>query len=154
MTDVSQLKNAHGRGIVISGGPSVFNSMVLVIRMLRALGCRLPIEVWHFAEELNAFQLHKLASLGVMTRNIGLDTNYRSVFLNHSMAKPYDVKSAAILNSAFEEVLWLDADTVPARDPTYLFDTPEFKQTGMLAWPDFWSADPRYTLVIGGDYCQ
>lgn len=160
MTDVPQLQDVHGRGIVISGGPSVFNSMVLVIRMLRALGCKLPIEVWHFAEELNTFQLRKLGSLGVSIRNIGLDSNFRAVQLNHSMAKPYDVKSAAMLNSAFEEVLWLDADTVPTRDPTYLFDTPEFKETGMLAWPDFWSADPRcmivyldVTLLHGGALC-
>ncbi len=143
MQDVPQLRDARGRGIVMSGGPSVFNSMILLIRMLRELGCKLPVEVWHFAEEFNEFQIEKLNAEEATTHNIGLDTNFRTVLLNHSMAKPYDIKAAAIVNSHFEEVLWLDADTVPTRDPTYLFDTPEFKQTGMMAWPDFWVADPR-----------
>ena len=30
----------------------------------------------------------------------------------------------------------LDADNVPVRDPSYLFDVPEYQQAGALFWPD------------------
>lgn len=32
----------------------------------------------------------------------------------------------------------LDADVFALRDPTYLFDSPEFLETGAVFWPDFW----------------
>jgi alpha 1,2-mannosyltransferase len=38
----------------------------------------------------------------------------------------------------FESVLLLDSDNFPIRDPTYLFDTAEFQETGAIFWPDFW----------------
>ncbi|POM80295.1 Hypothetical protein PHPALM_1884 [Phytophthora palmivora] len=48
-------------------------------------------------------------------------------------AKPY-----AIYHSRFESVLWLDSDNIPVRDPTYLFEAPEFVKHGAIFWPDFW----------------
>lgn len=50
----------------------------------------------------------------------------------------FHVKAAAIINSRFQNVLYLDSDNIPARDPTFLFDSVEYKQTGALFWPDFW----------------
>lgn len=34
--------------------------------------------------------------------------------------------------------MYLDSDNIPTRDPTFLFSTKEFKQTGAIFWPDFW----------------
>ncbi|KAF4028816.1 putative Mannosyltransferase [Phytophthora infestans] len=48
------------------------------------------------------------------------------------------------LQQFFERVLFLDADNVPVRDPTYLFDSPEFEDTGAIFWPDFWH--PGHTI--------
>lgn len=48
------------------------------------------------------------------------------------MAKPYTIKVAALLNSGFEDILFLDADNVAVRDPTYLFDTQEYLDTGAM----------------------
>jgi hypothetical protein len=50
----------------------------------------------------------------------------------------FQIKAAAIINSSFKELLYLDSDNLPAHDPTFLFDTPEYKSTGALFWPDFW----------------
>jgi hypothetical protein len=33
-------------------------------------------------------------------------------------------------------VLFIDADNVPVVDPSFLFDTPQFKRTGAILWPD------------------
>ena len=49
----------------------------------------------------------------------------------------WEIKPYAILFSPFREVLLLDADNVPVRDPTFLFDHPEYANSGALFWPDF-----------------
>jgi hypothetical protein len=48
----------------------------------------------------------------------------------------WELKPYAVLHSRFREVLQLDADNVPVRDPAFLFDRPEFRDTGTLFWPD------------------
>ncbi|PNW86953.1 hypothetical protein CHLRE_02g102750v5 [Chlamydomonas reinhardtii] len=52
----------------------------------------------------------------------------------------YGYKVAALLMSSFREVLFLDSDNAVLRDPTYLFDSPAYRDTGALLWPDWWSS--------------
>ncbi len=66
------------------------------------------------------------------TQSVGDPDNYVKLKLDGFMAKPYLIKVAALLNSAFEDILFLDADNVATRDPTYLFDTQEYKDTGAM----------------------
>ena len=49
----------------------------------------------------------------------------------------YQIKPFSILLSSFEEVLFLDADDYPVRDPSIIFDVPAYKKTGALFWPDY-----------------
>jgi alpha 1,2-mannosyltransferase len=59
-------------------------------------------------------------------------------------------KFLAILFSTFEEVLFLDTDVFPLRDPAFLFDLEPFKSNGYVVWPDFWAstASPYiYTII-------
>jgi hypothetical protein len=49
----------------------------------------------------------------------------------------WELKAYAILHSPFREVLLLDADNVPVVNPEHLFDTPEFRATGAIFWPDY-----------------
>lgn len=68
--------------------------------------------------------------------------NETSVITFHEItdwhAAGYGTKVFAIYNSYFERILFLDADNVPTRDPTFLFDSPEFVENGAVFWPDFW----------------
>lgn len=53
--------------------------------------------------------------------------------------KNFQIKADAIVQSSFEEVLYLDSDNIPLRDPTYLFDTTLYKGPGqpeVVFWPD------------------
>lgn len=64
-----------------------------------------------------------------------------SFFLFFSVSHPsfrFQIKAAAVINSSFKEILYLDSDNVPVQDPTFLFETEEYKNTGALFWPDFW----------------
>ncbi len=126
--------NHEDRGIVIpGGGPTHGHAAYVCVRMLRHLGCVLPIELWHLgADEMPDTLRIALEPLGVTCVDADEIRKHRPVrILNGWELKPY-----AILHSRFREVLHLDADNVPVLDPTFLFDTPQFRQNGAVFWPD------------------
>ena len=59
----------------------------------------------------------------------------------------YMYKTSALLQSSFDEVLWLDADVLPLRDPTFLFESEAYTQSGALFWPDYDYDDAPLDLV-------
>lgn len=40
------------------------------------------------------------------------------------------------------QVLFLDSDSFLLRDPSYLFESEEYRATGALFWQDYWAASP------------
>lgn len=49
------------------------------------------------------------------------------------------IKAESIILSSFQEVLYLDSDNIPLRDPSYLFDTELYAGEGqprVVLWPD------------------
>ena len=124
----------QGRGIIICGGGSkYFPGAWVCIRMLRKFGCTLPIQIWFLGEkELNPRMRELVAPFGVEC----IDA------LQLRETKPcrrligWELKAYAVLHTTFREVLLLDADNVPVRDPTYLFEAPEYTQRGAIFWPD------------------
>lgn len=123
-----------GRGIVIcAGGARMFTCAWICIGMLRRLGCTLPIEVWHLgSEEMGPPMRGLLAELGAET----IDAH--EVAKHHAVRRlgGWELKPYALLHSRFRQVLLLDADNVPVKDPTGLFDDPGFRETGAMFWPD------------------
>jgi hypothetical protein len=75
----------------------------------------------------------------VVTKNIA---KIRSGIKAPEGSKMYNMKGAAIVTSEFDEILLLDADNIPVRDPTFLFDEPAFRETGAVFWKDFWKTRP------------
>jgi len=140
----------RGRGIVIAASGSQYVTCAWVcLRMLRHVGCRLPVEIWHrgpqeWSEALTGlFEPH-----GVRVVDASEVLRRYPAKIDHK----YGIKPYAILHSSFHEVLWLDADQVPVQDPTFLFDSPQFKETGAVFWPDYYRFDAdnpiwRYTNV-------
>jgi hypothetical protein len=136
----------EGRGIVICGGGiKYFTCAWVCIHMLRRWGCHLPIEVWHLGPgEMSASMAALLRPLGAACIDAHeLQKKFPARILHGFALKPY-----AILHSRFREVLLLDADNVPTLDPSYLFETPEFRKTGAIFWPDFKFADGKRAQVI------
>ena len=134
-----------GRGVVIVGGGKYWPGVYVTVRMLRHVGCTLPVQVWHLGDaERDDRYVELLAPLGVEV--VGA--------LAHPAAKscrsltgfpdcdrqgthpPFEAKSFAVLHSPFEEVLSLDADNYPCADPTALFADPRYRATGAAFWPD------------------
>lgn len=122
------------RGIVLcAGGERYFPCAWVCINMLREVGCMLPIELWHRgAAELSPEMAALLAPLGVRC----VDAYDMARLYPVRRLDGWELKSYAIMHSSFAEVLYLDADNVAVRDPTFLFDAPEYRATGALFWPD------------------
>jgi hypothetical protein len=60
----------------------------------------------------------------------------------------WELKPYAILHSRFREVLLLDADNVPVVNPEFLFDTPQFRNSGAIFWPDYQPWPSRRALPV------
>ncbi|MCL4177400.1 MAG: hypothetical protein KJ072_06605 [Verrucomicrobia bacterium] len=130
-----RLEACSGRGIVIcAGGPRYFTNAWVCIHRLRAVGCKLPIELWHLGkDELNATMRSMVEPLGVRCVDALRLRRSRPV----RRLGGWELKAYALFHSAFAEVLLLDADNVSIRDPEYLFETASYRLTGALFWPDY-----------------
>ncbi|EEY67874.1 uncharacterized protein PITG_18277 [Phytophthora infestans T30-4] len=122
-------------GIVIVVYPRLLASAYATVRALReVLGCRLPIELWYRPDEMKSIR-KSLTPLENLAAIVGGITFHK---INGVRAFSYGAKVFAIYHSFLERILFLDADNVPIRDPSFLFESPEFIETGAVFWPDFW----------------
>src|SRR5665213_178283 len=124
----------RGRGVVVPGGGRYFACAWVCLNRLRDLGCKLPIELWHLGPgEMTDRMRKSIESLDVKCVDAFEVRKAHPVRL----LKGWEIKPFALLHSRFREVLLLDADNVPVVDPTFLFDTPEYRRHGAIFWPDF-----------------
>lgn len=123
------------RGIVLTAGRrTYFTAAYVTLRVLREhLGTQLPIEVFYAgAAELPEEAVRYLETAWPNVRVVDMTTLPGLEDVN---LKGYQIKAAALYHSSFREVLWLDSDNMPLRDPADLFDTVLYKQHGALLWP-------------------
>ncbi len=135
----------EGRGIVVcAGGPRLFTCAWVGINMLRrVLGCTLPIQVWYLGpEEMDARMVALLGTLGVEC----VDAYEVRIGPPARKLGGWECKPYAILHSPFQEVILLDADNVPIVEPTFLFETEAYRETGAVFWPDIGGLAPRSTI--------
>jgi hypothetical protein len=123
-----------GCGIVICAGGIKYNPCAWVlVRLLRHLGCQLPIEIWHAGNiECDPQWTALISRYDVVCRD-ALKTREQHP---HPRLRGWPIKPYAILHSRFEEILFLDADNVPVKDPTFLFECQRYDETGAVFWPD------------------
>lgn len=121
-----------GHGIVVLGGGKYFACGWVLCRMLRMLGCTLPIEFWYVdAHELDHYQQGLLRELGAEPVTLSERTDRRP-----RVNGGWEHKIWSIMFSRFREVLFLDADQVPACDVSSVFDDSEYREHGLRLWPD------------------
>ncbi|KAL8719131.1 MAG: hypothetical protein Q9225_003820 [Loekoesia sp. 1 TL-2023] len=135
-----------GQGIVILAGGRYTGFATTGLGMLREIGSKLPVEVWvkDQSEEREEW-CTELAKEGVACRRLSdyMDTE----LLEHG----YQLKISAILFSSFEQILFLDADNVPVRNPDGIFSSKTFTDTGIVLWPDYWkhTGAPMLPYIVG-----
>jgi len=143
----------RGRGIVmVAGGDKYLPGAWVCINQLRRLRCTLSIEVWHLGPQemdeaakrlFESFDRVRCVDAFMMLEQHPIKT------LRGWECKPY-----SILHSAFEEVLFLDADNFPLADPTYLFEAREYLKHGAVFWPDVMVMEPTRPIwrLLGVPY--
>jgi hypothetical protein len=130
-----------GRGIVIAGGGAYFPSAYITLRTLRHVGCALPVQLWHLAGELTPRMIALIEPLGAVCVNadaVARSSPFR--FLHGHWWKGWQLKPYAVAHCSFEEVLLLDADCYPVRDPGFLFEWRQYQERGAVFWPDLTSS--------------
>jgi hypothetical protein len=137
-----------GRGIVIAGGgPRYFPSLYVTARAIRHVGCDLPIQVWYLGreDELPPERRRLLEPFGVECVDADAVRERRPCRILNG----WELKVYAVLHSPFAEVLSLDADCYPVRDPGFLFDDAGYRATGAIFWPDSVSGTPLDWTAFG-----
>lgn len=131
-----------GRSIVTSCYRSEIPGMFVLLNELARLEINLPIEIFYRNGELNddeRAELSRVYPKFVIFKQI--QNNARDFTDRWGNVKGWSVKIFAILESEFEENLWIDCDNVPIRNCTTLFDDEEYKGKGSLFWRDVYSVD-------------
>ena len=131
-----------GAGIVMcTGGGAMFTNAFVLLHVLRhSLGCRFPIEVWYLGEhELSPRMRCLLGEIEVACIDgLAIGSN-----MPRDTIDGWRLKALALTWSSFSKVLLLDADQVPTRDPSEVFNWPEFIRTGAVLWPDVLDIDHK-----------
>lgn len=133
-----------GRGITVcAGGFTYFTNAWVLVRMLRMLGNRLPIQFWHYGEEeLDAKMRRLVEPFDVEC----VDAKEVARKVGRRISRGWPLKPLSILYSPFQEVLAIDADNVPIRNPEYLFECGGYRETGAIFWPDVGRTGPTRAI--------
>ena len=109
--------------VICAGGPRLLRQAWVAVRLLRRAGCELPIELWSARALDNpppprwaeAFYEQRV-SLRVVEEELP-EGAWRPLLRPASVAegKPFVLKALALLATAFEEALLLDADNLALR---------------------------------------
>jgi alpha 1,2-mannosyltransferase len=142
-----------GRGIIIVAGGKYLQPALVMLRMLRDLGCSLRIQIWHLGqEEMTDDHRAMLEPFNVETRDFreyASEEQLRPIAANVGM-RLFQLKPLALLHTDLQEVLLLDSDNCPVSDPSYLFEDAHYVATGTLFWPDYWKTsreNPIWDIV-------
>ena len=110
------------RGIVICAYDDVLVSIYALIQLLRQRHhCSLPIQLWSLPLEIQTQQ----TLLSIILQQLPNVTHH--ILKQHDDALPlssgsFFTKPLALYQTDLQQVLLLDADSIPIQDPTYLFD--------------------------------
>ena len=151
----SSVKTGGGRGIVMAAGDRDAAIRARTnIRLLRSYNCSLPVEIFRFPNELsNADKrmLSELSELEASPDGHGLRKNEVTLRVVERLRKgngwkAFEIKGAAIQQSSFDEILYLDTDSYLLRNPEVLFEGKHWNETGLLLWPDYTKSHPTNPL--------
>ena len=135
-----------GRGIVMLAGGKYSEYAATALGMLREVGSQLPVEVWmKDRTEVKEGWCEELETEGIACR---LLEDYMSMA---ALPRPYQWKVVTMLFSSFREILFLDADDMPVRNPDSVFEAQHYKDKGVILWPDYWkhTGTPWLPYILG-----
>ncbi|MCJ1313714.1 hypothetical protein MMC25_007394 [Agyrium rufum] len=134
-----------GKGVVMLAGGRYSEFAATSLGMLREVGSRLPVEVW-MKDESENFEgwCDELEREGMLCRKLSDCMDLTNLPVG------YQWKIFTMLFSAFEEIIFLDADSMPMWNPDYLFESKIYQESRAILWPDYWkhTGSPWLPYVI------
>ncbi|EGV65149.1 hypothetical protein CANTEDRAFT_113622 [Yamadazyma tenuis ATCC 10573] len=141
------------KGYVLIGGGQYSWLSYLVIKQIRATGSTLPIELFFASREEYEKEFCEDLLPGYKVRcNVFADELSTDLKERFDLGG-YQYKMLAILSSQFENVIYLDSDNFPVRNPEGILESSLFKETGLILWPDAWArtTNPKFYDIAGVD---
>lgn len=138
--------NLQGKGVVMTLSDNHIEYAIRLIKVLRFLGNRLPIQIVYYSN-LSETSKQKLLDASTSAFGIG-DRSYMPqsisfVDVSRAIDESYMYKFGgfgnkilATLFNTFEDMLLMDADTVMLEPPSYFFERRRYIQTGTLFFKD------------------
>lgn len=123
-----------GNGIVIPANKNFLHSAVCVVSQLRNIGSKYPVEVLLDSKDDYDYHTCEVILPKMSAQCLVMD----ELVTFPKLQQGFQLKVLAILLSSFENILLLDADNWPVRNPDYLFDSEVFSRDRFLLWPDAW----------------
>jgi hypothetical protein len=131
-----------GRSIVTSLYKKEIPGAYVFFTELNRLGCNLPIEVFYREGELDALEIGEFKSTWPKNLNFYQIQSTAKNFVDRwGNTKGWSTKVYAVVESGYQENLWLDIDNIPICNPAFLFDDGEYQSKGSLFWRDLYSID-------------
>ncbi|EME46880.1 glycosyltransferase family 71 protein [Dothistroma septosporum NZE10] len=128
-----------GRGIVVVGGlGQSFHRIKVLLRQLKRLGSSMPVEIHYWNDEMTESKILELMNLWphIALNDLSSPSLVYKTQLEGLIRPNYQLKTAAILNSNFAEILLMDSDNIPTIPPEQLFESETYAEYGTVFWPD------------------
>ena len=137
----------QGRGIVVVAGGERYGRLACaLIDSLRAHGCLLPVEVFHIGiqEVDGCAAMAELAARPAVTLR---DLAAGQPTLRDQPGYGYAAKPLALAACSFAEALLLDADNFALGDPSQLFDSGAYRESGAIFWSDMYHTSETFVRL-------
>ncbi len=147
--------DANTTGIVTTAGEHNFGQVISLVLVTRRSGSRLPIQIIldSSAPWVDMACAHVMPRFDATCVYLEDEWAAASVRPLVPKLKRFQWKIIAIIASTFQNVLFLDADCLPVRNPDPIFDqgSEPFTSTGLITFPDFWesTASSEFYKIAG-----
>lgn len=134
------------QGYVLIGGGRYSWLSYLVIKQIRATGSTIPIELFIPSSMEYEKDFCETALPRYNARCNVFDDKLGTKLAQDYGIGGYQYKMLALLSSKFENIIYLDSDNFPVRNPEFILNSEIFKETGLILWPDAWArtTNPKF----------
>lgn len=141
----------HGEAILYCAGGRYSLAAYVSIRLVRHLGCTLPIEVWHLEGEISEGFRRAVEPYGVTF----VDGSRFPWQIRPSVPLGgWQLKAHALLCTGYRWVLYMDADCYPVHNPEMYFQEVKDRGQSALFFPDVAGTNlsPETFALFGIEY--
>lgn len=140
-------KFEHQGIVILADDRDSIQRILVILRALIRLGSRIPVEIMYLPGELDQGSMREMRAVypNVCFNDLSLGRNVLRVPRDpySTNSTNFILKTTAVINSRFAEVLLLDSATVPVIDPAQLFASSTYKEYGTVFWPDLARTRPQ-----------